>query len=378
VQTENEKAVRTLFEQWWNDKCANMPILDYGYQTLTQDIAFHAFKAALQSQVSNTPQDGRLSAEVDEDGENQALRVFLMGYGGSVRTIEGMRDHLHDAGYDGHWPEWAKDSTGHLTKLGAQNWIRHLIAMEQPPTPPQQEQSGEAVARMVHDFPALSEFFAKYALGPMTAPSCLCCGRTTKVEDYAVRHAELPGIIICRACKSATETSATPTATASQESAPGQEAVALTDEQVDRMLSAVIPGGSAARDWFLPHEHQRGLENVRGVVRAMYAAAPKPPTATAIAAMVIRQAAELCEIGKDQAAENCAVHGDNDEKAWKMANWLQEKILALTTANAETELEASMMKVGARAFLSGYDIANGEEAEDVPSIVRRVLDEKGE
>jgi hypothetical protein len=57
VNTENEKAVRTLFEQWWNDKCANMPILDYGYQTLTQDIAFHAFKAALQSQ-SNTPQDG--------------------------------------------------------------------------------------------------------------------------------------------------------------------------------------------------------------------------------------------------------------------------------------------------------------------------------
>jgi hypothetical protein len=54
VNTENEKAVRTLFEQWWNDKCANMPILDYGYETIAQDIAYHAFKAALQSQVSNT------------------------------------------------------------------------------------------------------------------------------------------------------------------------------------------------------------------------------------------------------------------------------------------------------------------------------------
>jgi hypothetical protein len=54
VQTENEKAVRDLFEQWWNDECADKPFVDYGYQTLTQDIAYHAFKAALQSQVSNT------------------------------------------------------------------------------------------------------------------------------------------------------------------------------------------------------------------------------------------------------------------------------------------------------------------------------------
>lgn len=43
----------------------------------------------------------------------------------------------------------------------------------------------------------------------------------------------------------------------------------LTDEQVDRMLSAPIPGGSQARDWFLPHEAAKGLANVRNVVRAM-------------------------------------------------------------------------------------------------------------
>lgn len=48
----------------------------------------------------------------------------------------------------------------------------------------------------------------------------------------------------------------------------------LTDAQVDRMLSAPIPGGSAARDWFLPHDYPQGLRNVRDVVRAMAAAAP--------------------------------------------------------------------------------------------------------
>lgn len=47
----------------------------------------------------------------------------------------------------------------------------------------------------------------------------------------------------------------------------------LTDAQVDRILSTVQPGGSHARDWFLPHEHPKGLENVRNVVRSMIVAA---------------------------------------------------------------------------------------------------------
>jgi hypothetical protein len=73
MQDENEKAVRTLFEQWWNDKCANMPILDYGYETMAQDIAYHAFKAALQSQVSNT--DGWVRVPVEPDIE--FLELFV-------------------------------------------------------------------------------------------------------------------------------------------------------------------------------------------------------------------------------------------------------------------------------------------------------------
>jgi hypothetical protein len=43
----------------------------------------------------------------------------------------------------------------------------------------------------------------------------------------------------------------------------------MTDAEIDKVLSTAIPGGSAARDWFLPHDTERGLENVRNVVRRM-------------------------------------------------------------------------------------------------------------
>ena len=41
----------------------------------------------------------------------------------------------------------------------------------------------------------------------------------------------------------------------------------MTNEEVDRILSARVPGWSEVRDWFLPHETDRGLENVRNIVR---------------------------------------------------------------------------------------------------------------
>lgn len=47
----------------------------------------------------------------------------------------------------------------------------------------------------------------------------------------------------------------------------------LTDGDVDRILRTQIPGGSAAADWFLPHDSERGLQNVRSVVRLMIDAA---------------------------------------------------------------------------------------------------------
>ncbi len=60
--------------------------------------------------------------------------------------------------------------------------------------------------RMLHDFPLLQQFHTKHALGPMLPPSCLCCGQQTHPlsRPVAVKHMELPEIVICKACKDAT------------------------------------------------------------------------------------------------------------------------------------------------------------------------------
>lgn len=73
--------------------------------------------------------DEQKAALVDpDDGENRAVRYFLMMYGGQTCTIEGMRKHLQRSGFP-YWPEWA-ERDGHLTKGGAQAWIRYLIGLE--------------------------------------------------------------------------------------------------------------------------------------------------------------------------------------------------------------------------------------------------------
>lgn len=67
---------------------------------------------------------------LDEDGENQAVRCFLMLYGGTNSpTTKQMRNHLDACGYP-YWPEWASGDDGHLTKGGAQDWLRHLFSLE--------------------------------------------------------------------------------------------------------------------------------------------------------------------------------------------------------------------------------------------------------
>lgn len=50
----------------------------------------------------------------------------------------------------------------------------------------------------------------------------------------------------------------------------------MKEEEVDRLLDTPVPGGSQARDWFLPHDTSRGRENVRDVVRRMVESAHGP------------------------------------------------------------------------------------------------------
>lgn len=70
---------------------------------------------------------------LDEDGENQAVRTFLMAYGEPGLTVARMRRHMELAGWP-QAPEWTTkpEAQGHLTKGGAQDWLRHLFALERP------------------------------------------------------------------------------------------------------------------------------------------------------------------------------------------------------------------------------------------------------
>lgn len=49
----------------------------------------------------------------------------------------------------------------------------------------------------------------------------------------------------------------------------GTSTLDITDAEIDSLLSTHIPGGSGARDWFLPHESEKALDNVRAAVRLM-------------------------------------------------------------------------------------------------------------
>ncbi len=71
---------------------------------------------------------------VDEEGENLAVRSFLIQYGcGSSNPKVGqMLSHMNHSGWEGTEPEWVKTchKDEHLTKAGTQLWLRHLFSLE--------------------------------------------------------------------------------------------------------------------------------------------------------------------------------------------------------------------------------------------------------
>lgn len=166
------------------------------------------------------------------------------------------------------------------------------------------------------------------------------------------------------------------TATASQESAPeaGGEArpVAyrawLDDERGARWVFTL---------W--PEE-----EHLEVIWEPLFLA---PPTSTAIAAMVIKQAADGC---REEAVLNRGIRDQGTDRdhyyffegqavaCEELARWVD----TLTPANAEAELEALMMKVAEevqKATLKAGVFSTAPTPDERRAIVRRVLDEmKGE
>lgn len=85
-----------------------------------------------------------MSDLIDTDGENRAVRAFLLLYGGSAGvTTTQMRRHMEASGSP-LWPEWAAHADRHLTKGGAQDWLRHLFALEASAQPAITPETGSA------------------------------------------------------------------------------------------------------------------------------------------------------------------------------------------------------------------------------------------
>jgi len=86
----------------------------------------------------------------------------------------------------------------------------------------QLERHATRMAQMLNDSRAI-KFHERHAFGPMMAPSCLCCGKLP--DKVAIKHLELPGIVICESCRDK--------ALASPSPAASMEVQGLTEAEID-------------------------------------------------------------------------------------------------------------------------------------------------
>lgn len=70
----------------------------------------------------------------DAEVENMAVRSFLMLYGQPGVTVGQMKKHMSMSGFKS-WPAWVETEHdgAHLTKAGAQLWIRYLFSLDATP-----------------------------------------------------------------------------------------------------------------------------------------------------------------------------------------------------------------------------------------------------
>jgi hypothetical protein len=381
MQDENEKAVRTLFEQWWNDKCANMPILDYGYETMAQDIAYHAFKAALQSQVSNT--DGWVMVPVEPDIE--FLELFVCS---GLYAANKPNDELVEKAR-ARWRRLlsaapkAPQQVSNTLQDGAippELDVRNIMLRVVPGLDGMGEEVfARSVDDVVRELSLLGSQLEDYELGIRKSPDTPTATEAQEFEAYALELADKP------------------LDGASQESAPEQEEVAFDDWWDKQGNWAEV---NAASDDY---------------AKAKLAWVAAQTTSTAIAAMVIQKALNKVEAkvhlydGQMEGAD----HDDfirNEWAAGAMRQLLKELRIVLTPAAAEAGLEALMMDKRVLDYLEqqgqGFKLSldwdaayDGEqnyslsvnrggvndpeaikvgEGKSLRAIVRRVLDEKGE
>jgi hypothetical protein len=357
VQTENEKAVRDQFEQEMGPRLigtlGTLAMQRYNggrkdrYIFQDTQLAWEAWQAALQSQVSNTDVLEKIVKVADEQP------FCSIGH-----IVEHVVPEIRDALAAPKAPQQVSNTDGWVmvpvepTQAMHDSWMygkgpwseRYRAMLSAAPTPPQQEQSGEVTPEQAAQMAVAMGF------------NLSLDGKWILTTLDGMHVNELAHIINnVRLCAA----SATPTATASQESAPGQEVVA----------------SEIFKSYMKNCEDLRIAPDLYGAFQyAWDSAIAIHPTSTAIAAMVIKQAAEICREAATRfllAAEGADIHSQEHTQLRMNAGVLDvaaSEILALTPANAEAELEALMMKVA--------EAVDCDPLSDRLTIVRRVLDEK--
>jgi hypothetical protein len=151
-----------------------------------------------------------------EDGENRAVRAFLMHYGAPGLTVKQQRDNMRRAGWDGFWPAWTADVDGHLTKLGAQNWLRYLFDLErasgvaEAPLPDLQ-QVYERVYNTRQTMPPIMARFVREVLAAgvlgtfndQQEKSCQLCGGSPLPPGWGCTESQEPECLLYKPTESA-------------------------------------------------------------------------------------------------------------------------------------------------------------------------------
>jgi hypothetical protein len=328
VNTENEKAVRdhmreafearfpqhetVLFSEIYNRYYTE----DGSKETSVwmSNARWEGYQAALQSQVSNTDGWVMVPVEVldkfpelntsnynnDDVCELNAWGIELVLSAAPKAPQQVSNASTRDTDWVLAMAEALGTDSGYSVPIvPTAEAFRELFAAIRSNPPQQQEQSREAT--LVYALRAARPFV-------VLCDNCGDEGRkeTLKLIDAAIGNDSSP---------------ATPTATASQESVPGQEPVAwIYAENAGKGREYIT---RAKPEWQNPQD----LADAEVVITPLYLT---PPTSTAIAAMVIKQAAEAVK----QVVYSKGLAGTDTELA------CMRSILALTPANAEAELEA--------------------------------------
>jgi hypothetical protein len=306
VQTENEKAVRDPIAE-------AIDLLEKSAEPF--DKACMLLRAALQSQVSNTdgwvmvpvePTNAMVeAAELDACGRllaDDIADAYSAMLSAAPKAPQKVSNTTQEADDDATFT--LDDAIAHAK--GLEHQVKMLT---------RQRDSLELIARMVAGALEKAGFKADEVDNPADAIELL--------------HSRLKA------------------ATASQESARGQEAV--------EPYATFVRIGRYGGGFRLVFHKEEPAENVDLFVA--------PPTSTAIAAIAIKQAAGIVSAFAKECYSVNATMSDLEVVA--------QDILALTPAGAEAELEALMMKVA--------EAVDCDPLSDRLTIVRRVLDEmKGE